>query len=66
MDGEPEDRLRAVERHAYTIQALAELAEAVSTLAHLTNRADLGFLFGFLAERLRQETDALLIAATRG
>ncbi len=56
----PEDRLKAVERHAYTIQALGESIDALSTFAHLSDRTDLGFLAGFLAERLRKEADALI------
>lgn len=59
----PEDRLRTVERHAYDIQAVAESYAAISAFAHMTNNPALGFLIGLLAERLRDETDAILSAA---
>lgn len=62
----PEDRLKTVERHTYTIHALAEVLEAMSGFAHLTDRADLGFMIGFMADRLREESEAVLTAATRG
>ena len=60
----PEDRLRAVEKHIYNIQALAEAFEAISSFAHLTERQDLGFNIGFLVERMRREADAVLAAAS--
>lgn len=58
-----EDRLATVERHSYTINALAEVLEAVSSYAHLTDRSDLGFLIGFLGDRLREESDTVIAAA---
>lgn len=64
MTGTPNNRLKTVERHAYTIQALAESLDAMSSFAHQNNRTDLGFLLGFLADRLHQEADAIITAAT--
>lgn len=59
----PEDRLSTVERHTYTVQALGEVLTAVSTYAHLSDRSDIGFLIGFLSDRLTEEADAILKAA---
>lgn len=60
----PEDRLQTVERHCYTIQAMAEVLDGMSNFAHVTNRNDIGFMLGFMAERLRQDADIILSAAT--
>ena len=60
----PEDRLRTVEKHSYTVQATIEGLDAIAMLAHLTDRDDLGFLIGMAVDRLRAETDAILAAAT--
>lgn len=59
----PEDRLATVESHTYTIQALGEALGAMSRYAHLVDQAELGFMIGFIADRLRQEADAVLAAA---
>jgi hypothetical protein len=60
----PEDRLHAVESNAYTIQGIAEALAAISGFAHLTDRADIGFMVGFMADRLREESDTIILAAT--
>ncbi|MGY0794283.1 hypothetical protein ACW7BJ_33465 [Azospirillum argentinense] len=60
----PEDRSGTVERHVYTINALAEVIGCASTHAHLTERADLGFLLGFMATLIHQEADAVLAAVS--
>lgn len=60
----PGDRLRAVERHAYDVQAVAEALDLLATHAHLTNREDIGFALVILVERLRDNADAILSAAT--
>lgn len=59
-----EDRLSTVEKHSYTVQATIEGLDAIATLAHLTERHDLGFLIGMSADMLRRECDVILAAAT--
>jgi hypothetical protein len=59
----PEDRLVTVERHAYTVNALADTLAGISQYAHLTDTPALGFLIGFIGDRLRQEAEAILQAS---
>lgn len=59
----PEDRLRTVERHCYSILGMVEVLDAMSNFAHLTDRNDLGFMVGFMAKQLRDDAEAVLKAA---
>lgn len=59
----PEDRLVTVERHAYTVSALAETLAGISQYAHLVDKPEIGFLIGFIGDRLSQEADAILQAS---
>lgn len=61
----PKDRPTTVERHIYTINAVAEVIDCASAHAHMTERADLGFLLGFMAALLHKEADEVQAAVAR-
>lgn len=61
----PQDRLQAVEAHAYTLQAIAESYRAIAAMAYQTNNESLSFLIGLLADRLQDEVERILTAASR-
>lgn len=61
----PQDRLQAVEHHAYQIQAVIEALRSAADQAYQGHAEGAAFNLRILADRLQAEVEGILAAAGR-